>query len=106
VHERLAHLKEHIENNRLDMIRSVVEAFSAEEAIRTIAKINEGWYPKGIKRNEIFYLRTLVLKRLSQHHIQQEDDPNLSTWDNIIRRWDQEQLLNDIYETENVRQQS
>jgi hypothetical protein len=85
--------KEKIEENLLEELPP--EKFSYEEAVLAVKKINEGWFPKGIQQNELFYLRTSLLSRLSQDY-QNFSCQRGTTWDRLVHEWE----INEIMENE------
>jgi hypothetical protein len=92
--EDLLERKMLVEENRLEDIKP--EKFSYEESALAIKKINEGWFPKGVRQNELFYLRTSLLSRLSQDY-QDFSCPNGTVWDRLVHEWEINEILENEY---------
>jgi hypothetical protein len=85
-----------VEENRLEDIKP--EKFSYDESVLAIKKINEGWFPRGVRQNELFYLRTSLLSRLSQEY-QDFSCQNGTVWDRLVHEWEINEILENEYAT-------
>jgi hypothetical protein len=89
--------KERVEAGQIDELAQYQELASQAEVVRALQSIQEGWYPKGIRRTDLFYLQTTLLSNITRDIRFASGRQNMSVWDTIVDEWETEQILEDIY---------